>query len=182
MTHTFLAYIATLCYLAASAFIGMRLLRKEGWIPERRLALAVGFAGLLLHSWLLWDSIFSSAGINLGFYHALALTAWTIVALLLVSSLNKPVDNLGLILLPAAALEPDPGDPFGRGRLHAALGELAAQDSCAALDARLQPADPRRRAGDVCWRFRIVICATATPAASSAPCRRSRPWRACCSR
>ena len=104
MSHTLLAYVATLCYLSAAALIGARLFRKEGWVPQRSLALAVGFAGLILHAWLLWDSIFSSAGINLGFYHALALTAWTIVALLLVSSLSKPVDNLGLILLPAAAL------------------------------------------------------------------------------
>jgi ABC-type uncharacterized transport system permease subunit len=104
MSHTLLAYVATLCYLSAAALIGTRLFRKEGWVPQRSLALAVGFAGLILHAWLLWDSIFSSAGINLGFYHALALTAWTIVALLLVSSLSKPVDNLGLILLPAAAL------------------------------------------------------------------------------
>ena len=104
MTHTLLATVATLCYLAATALIGLRLFRKEGWIPERNLAIFVGFAGLALHSWLLWDSIFSSAGLNLGFYHALALTSWTIIALLLVSSLTKPVDNLGLILLPAAAL------------------------------------------------------------------------------
>jgi len=104
MTHTLFATVATLCYLAAAGLIGLRLFRKEGWIPERQLAIGVGFVGLLLHSGLLWDSIFSQGGINLGFYHALALTSWTICALLLVSSLTKPVDNLGLILLPAAAL------------------------------------------------------------------------------
>ncbi len=104
MTHTLFATVATLCYLAAAALIGLRLFRKDGWIPERNLAILIGFVGLTLHSWLLWDSIFSSAGLNLGFYHALALTSWTIIALLLVSSLTKPVDNLGLILLPAAAL------------------------------------------------------------------------------
>ncbi|EXJ13756.1 cytochrome C assembly family protein [Imhoffiella purpurea] len=104
MTHTLLAYIATASYMAAAVLIGMRLFRKEGWIPDRALAISVAFVGLAIHSWVLWDSIFSSAGINLGFYHALALTSWTIIALLLVSSLNKPVDNLGLILLPAAAL------------------------------------------------------------------------------
>ncbi len=104
MTHTFIATVATLCYLAATALIGLRMFRKEGWVPERNLVIFVGFVGLALHSWLLWDSIFSSAGLNLGFYHALALTTWTIIALLLVSSLSKPVDNLGLILLPVAAL------------------------------------------------------------------------------
>ncbi len=104
MSHTLLATVAVFCYLAAATFIGMRLFRKEGWVPQRNLGLTIGFAGLILHSWLLWDSIFSTAGINLGFYHALALTSWTVIALMLVSSLTKPVDNLGLILLPAAAL------------------------------------------------------------------------------
>ena len=116
MTHILLAYIATLCYLASAAFIGLRLFRKEGWIPPRALAIAVGFGGLVLHSWLLWHGIFSHAGINLGFYHALALTSWTIVALLLVSSLTKPVDNLGLILLPVAALPIGLEARFGEAR------------------------------------------------------------------
>lgn len=104
MIHTLFAYLTFLCYLASAALIGMRLFRKEGWIPPRFLAIFSGFVGLALHSWILWDGIFSHGGINLGFWHALTLTAWTVVALLLVSSLTKPVDNLGLILLPAAAL------------------------------------------------------------------------------
>lgn len=104
MTHTLIAIVAILCYSAAAALIGLRLFRKnEGWKPPRQLMLGLMFAGLMLHSWLLWDSIFSHAGLNLGFYNALALTSWTIITLLLVSSLTKPVENLGLVLLPAAA-------------------------------------------------------------------------------
>ncbi len=104
MIHTLFAYLTTLCYLAAAFLIGIRLFRREGWQPPRWLAIAVGFIGLALHSWVIWDGVVGHGVVNLGFYHALALTAWTIVALLLVSSLTKPVDNLGLILLPAAAL------------------------------------------------------------------------------
>ncbi|MFB1487356.1 MULTISPECIES: inner membrane protein YpjD [unclassified Thiocapsa] len=105
MTHTLVAIVAILCYSAAATLIGMRLFRKtEGWTPQRPLVLGLVFVGLALHSWLLWDSIFSHAGLNLGFYNALALTTWTIITLLLVSSLTKPVENLGLLLLPAAAL------------------------------------------------------------------------------
>ncbi|MBN2887270.1 MAG: cytochrome c biogenesis protein CcsA [Chromatiaceae bacterium] len=105
MSHPLLSVAASLCYLAAAAFIGLRLFRStQGWIPPRFLALGIGFAGSILHGWLLWDTIFSHAGLNLGFYNALALTSWTVIALMLVSSLTKPVDNLGLILLPAAAL------------------------------------------------------------------------------
>lgn len=105
MTHILIAIAAIACYSGAATLIGMRLFRKnEGWIPPRQLTLGLMFAGLLLHSWLLWDSIFSHAGLNLGFYNALALTSWTVITLLLVSSLTKPVENLGLALLPAAAL------------------------------------------------------------------------------
>ncbi|AHF05030.1 cytochrome C biogenesis protein [Marichromatium purpuratum 984] len=105
MSHPLLSVAATLCYLVAAAFIGLRLFKsKDGWIPQRMLALGIGFLGSALHAWLLWESIFSHAGLNLGFYNALALTSWTVIALLLVSSLTKPVDNLGLILLPVAAL------------------------------------------------------------------------------
>ena len=110
MTHTLLAAAAILFYLGATATIALRLFRpaglggEGGWLPPRDLGLSLGFAGLILHSWLLWDSIFSHAALNLGFFNALALTAWTVVTLLLVSSLTKPVENLGLILLPVAAL------------------------------------------------------------------------------
>ncbi|MBK1644347.1 cytochrome C biogenesis protein [Thiocapsa imhoffii] len=105
MTHTLTAVAAILCYSAAAVLIGMRLFRTSpGWMPPRQLTLGLILGGLLLHSWLLWNSIFSHAGLNLGFYNALALTTWTVITLLFVSSLTKPVENLGLVLLPAAAL------------------------------------------------------------------------------
>lgn len=110
MRHTLLAIAAILFYLGATAAIGLRLFRPSGargdpfWVPSRNLALSLGFVGLILHSWLLWNGIFSHTALNLGFFNALALTSWTVVTLLLLSSLTKPVDNLGLILLPVAAL------------------------------------------------------------------------------
>lgn len=105
MTHALIAAAAILCYLGAATSIGLRLFGRESpLVLPRPLVLGLVFVGLILHSWLVWDSIFSHAGLNLGFYNALALTSWTIITLLLVSSLTKPVDNLGVILLPAAAL------------------------------------------------------------------------------
>jgi ABC-type uncharacterized transport system permease subunit len=105
MSHALLASAAILFYLATTALIGWRLFRPSGpWVPSRDLALSLGFAGLILHTWLLWNSIFSHAGLSLAFFSALALTSWTVITLLLVSSLTKPVENLGLILLPVAAI------------------------------------------------------------------------------
>jgi len=105
MIHNQIAVVAILLYLASGVSIALRLFRRErSWIPSRKHVLGLGFAGLALHTWLLYDAIFSPPGLNLAFFNALALTSWTVVTLLLVSSLTKPVENLGIIILPVAAL------------------------------------------------------------------------------
>jgi ABC-type uncharacterized transport system permease subunit len=105
MTHAATAAIAILLYLVSTAAIGWRLFRADGsWVPSRMAAMWLGFAGLLLHTWLVYKGIFREPGLNLGFFNALALTSWTVITLLLFSSLTKPVENLGLVLLPMAAL------------------------------------------------------------------------------
>ena len=105
MKHSLLSAAAIVFYLSATGVIGMRLFRSPGaWVPNRDVGLSLGFGGLILHTWLLWNAIFSHTGLNLAFFNALSLTSWTVITLLLVSSLTKPVENLGLILLPVAAL------------------------------------------------------------------------------
>jgi ABC-type uncharacterized transport system permease subunit len=105
MNHVQIAGAAIVLYLAAAGAIGYRLFRQESSrLPPRWLGLALGMLGLLLHTWLLYDSIYSRPGLNLAFFNSLALTSWTVVVLLLVSSLTKPVENLGIILLPLAGV------------------------------------------------------------------------------
>jgi ABC-type uncharacterized transport system permease subunit len=104
MSHFLLALFAILLYLASAFITALRLFHREKTgLPRRDVALGLGFAGLMLQTWLLYDSIFSGTGLNLAFYNALALTSWTVVTLLLVSSLTKPVENLGILILPLAA-------------------------------------------------------------------------------
>lgn len=105
MSHAILAAVAILLYLASGGLIAYRLFRRwTGPDASRTVALALGFGGLLLHTWLIYDSIFSQPGLNLAFFNALALTSWTVVTLLLVSSLTQPVENLGVLILPVGAL------------------------------------------------------------------------------
>jgi ABC-type uncharacterized transport system permease subunit len=105
MSHTTISYLAILLYLAGGTLVAVRLFRgSEPGFPGRNAAIGLGFAGLALHTWLVYDAIFSQPGLNLAFFNALALTSWTVVALLLVSSLTKPVENLGILILPLAAL------------------------------------------------------------------------------
>jgi ABC-type uncharacterized transport system permease subunit len=63
-----------------------------------------GGIGLLLHATVLAQEIFTPAGLNLGFFNAVSLTAWVIVLMLLFAIFSKPVENLALVLLPVAAL------------------------------------------------------------------------------
>lgn len=105
MNHLYFSLTAIALYLAATGLIGWRLLGRDNpYQPPRILALWLVFAGMLLHAWLLYDGIFSQPGLNLAFFNALVLTSWTVIALLLLSSVTKPVENLGLVLLPVAAL------------------------------------------------------------------------------
>lgn len=105
MHHFQFALIAIALYLSATVLIAWRLVRRgQSPSPSRPLALWLILGGLCMHGWLLYDGIFRAPGINLGFFNALVLTSWTVIALFSVSSLTKPVENLGLVLLPVAAL------------------------------------------------------------------------------
>jgi len=105
MSHTLISAVAIFLYLTCGSLIALRLFRRDRpGLPGRIPTLTIGFAGLFLHTWLIYDAIFSQPGLNLAFFNALALTAWTVVALLLVSSLTKLVENLGILILPIAAL------------------------------------------------------------------------------
>jgi ABC-type uncharacterized transport system permease subunit len=105
MNHALISYIAILLYLSSGSLTALRLFRRDQpGIPGRTPALSLALTGLLLHTWLIYDAVFSQPGLNLAFFNALALASWTVVTLLLVSSLTKPVENLGILILPLAAV------------------------------------------------------------------------------
>ena len=83
----------------------MRLFRSDSAkrIP-RSVGIGLGIAGVLLHGIFLYQHMFTQKGINLGFFEAGALVTWTILLLLMISALSKPVENLGMVLLPLAAV------------------------------------------------------------------------------
>ncbi len=70
--------------------------------PSRRLIAA--FFGIAVHTLLLYQGIHNEGDINLSFFVAGSLIAWGILVVLMISSLSKPVENLGIVLLPLAIL------------------------------------------------------------------------------
>ncbi len=105
MSSPLLAIPAILLYLTSALLIGLCLFGKSDCKQRsRRPGVHLGLGGAILHGALLYQNIFVSAGINLGFFNAISLVTWIIVLVLMLSTLTKPVENLGIILLPLAAI------------------------------------------------------------------------------
>ena len=108
MNTVVISVLTIAAYLAAAGLIGWRLFHQD--LSEaraqalRRATVGIAFTGLVMHTWLLYSGIFSHEALNLAFFNALSLASWTVVATLMLSSLTKPVENLGIIVLPMAAI------------------------------------------------------------------------------
>lgn len=92
-------------YLAASGLLIFRLFpehREQSWIKPA--ALGAALLALVLQGWMLFTALITQTGLNFSFFNALSLACWMISGILLVSSITKPVENLGIALFPCAAL------------------------------------------------------------------------------
>lgn len=97
--------LAILLYLASSLLLAVRLARREE--PPflgRSGILTLGFGAVLLHAGVLYPLLVTANGLNLGFFNAASLVCWLTALLLLLSSLQRPLENLGIALLPMTAL------------------------------------------------------------------------------
>lgn len=100
MTHLLLNLLAIALYLAGAALLWRGLRRP----PDGRPALyGLVPAALLLHGVVLYQGLVQPAGLNLGLTHALSLVAWAVTGLWLLTALTRPVETLGVFILPLAA-------------------------------------------------------------------------------
>jgi ABC-type uncharacterized transport system permease subunit len=98
-------FLAPAFYLAAAALVIFRLFRGQIPVPGARLGVfGLGLGALVLHGALLYPDLLTDAGPNLALPVAFSLVAWIVVALYLITSISKPVDNIGVFVLPLAAL------------------------------------------------------------------------------
>lgn len=105
MSSVLISLLAVICYLAAGGLLGWRLSRRAaGALSGKGRILALGFAGVGLHTVLLYHHLFTLQGLDFGFFNAVSLLTWLIALLLLVTAVKRPVENLGIAVLPLAAL------------------------------------------------------------------------------
>ena len=99
------ATLAITAYLATGLVIALRLFNgRIGSRLPRILALGLGFLGIVLHAVPHYMNFVAATSLNMGIFNALSLIAWTIALLLMISSLTKPVENLGIVIMPIVAL------------------------------------------------------------------------------
>lgn len=104
MTNTAVNFLACALYLVAALMLGKNLTREERMPRTRLLALLVGASAVILHASLWYAELHRAGGINLALAGAFSLVAWVVACLYLLASLWRPVDYLGVIILPLAAL------------------------------------------------------------------------------
>jgi len=105
MTNSALNFLAILFYLALAALLWRRLARGEApTLRHRARSLSIGLAAVTLHAIVLYGGPPSAGGINLSLTGAVTLVAWLVASLYLLVSLWRPIDNLGVLITPLAAL------------------------------------------------------------------------------
>ena len=96
--------LAIALYLLATALLTAILLRGIDGGCLRRQTLMIGLAAVVIHGSLLYSSLLTPNGLNLGIVHAASLVAMTTALLLLLAAYIEPVENLGIAVFPLAAL------------------------------------------------------------------------------
>ncbi len=104
MSTIFFGVTAALLYLWVAFRLGVRLFRRAVVNTDKRPYIVLGVGAITLHGLVLYATMVTPTGINLSFFNAASLFTWLIALLVTFSSMFKPVENLGVALLPLAAV------------------------------------------------------------------------------
>lgn len=100
-----LALATVALYITAAVVLGRRLSTWRESQQEAAPKLSIiAFLAVALHGALLYALVVSGDGLRLGFFDVASLVAWVAALLLIIGALRRPLDNLGLLVLPLAAL------------------------------------------------------------------------------
>jgi ABC-type uncharacterized transport system permease subunit len=103
MVDSWLNFFAIALYLATTALFWRRLAGANTGSGAKVGAIGLGVIAVLLHAVILYSSMRVDGNLNLGFTNAVSLVGWVIAALFLVTALSKPIENLGIFIMPMAA-------------------------------------------------------------------------------
>lgn len=103
MVDIIVTIVGTCLYIATTVVLLKQLPKLQGE-KNKKLILWLSFAAVVFHADILARHIFTGEGLQMGITHVASLATWFIACLLLLASFKKPIENLGLIIMPTAAL------------------------------------------------------------------------------
>lgn len=102
---TLASIITSAIYVVVGGLLGFNLVHGRPVSARfKTLMLVPMLVAVLLHALVLYDGIHTSAGKNLAVFQAASLVGWLTTLLWLMSLLRKPTENLGVAILPVAAV------------------------------------------------------------------------------
>lgn len=104
MQTTLLTIAAVLLYFASGTVFTLRLFGSQERRPAKLLGTGLGFAALLIHLAVLYQALHTANGVNFSFFNAVSFAAWVICLVFLLSCIRKPLETLGIVLLPIAGI------------------------------------------------------------------------------
>jgi ABC-type uncharacterized transport system permease subunit len=105
MTNPVLNFLALALYLSVGMLLALQLLRGRTIGGGAKIGIfSLGCGAIVLHAVLLYTGLRLESGLNLALTPTISLVAWIIAVLYLITSLSRPVDNLGVIIMPMASL------------------------------------------------------------------------------
>lgn len=103
METIFISIAAIVIYLFSGVLLLLRLKSSPIAVSKSRILFAAVVANLL-HLGVIYQSTFTTQGIDIGFFSVFSLVGWLIALLLILSSIKQPVECLGIIVFPFGAL------------------------------------------------------------------------------
>ncbi|UQB42942.1 cytochrome c biogenesis protein CcsA [Thiomicrospira microaerophila] len=104
MISSLSALMASLLYLMSTYYLSQAIRNTEkNTVNQRVPVLASAAFGLVLHTIALTLTLFNPEGMVFSFGNGLSLIGWIGVFVLLIISLNKPTESLGIFIFPLAA-------------------------------------------------------------------------------
>lgn len=97
------------CYAVTGILLAWRLFGLKNNVSENPLLakpglIVLGLVAVALHGYILYNNLFTPAGLNIGFFNAGSLVTWLMSLTLLLAAISNPVENLGVFLFPFTAV------------------------------------------------------------------------------
>lgn len=100
-----LSTVSILLYLISGGLLLDRIAKGAAASNRQKLlAIGIGLAGTLFHAWRVYSTIFTVHGVDLSLSNVVSLIAVLLVLMVLLASLTRPVENLGIVIMPMAAM------------------------------------------------------------------------------